>query len=71
MKKYNQALQYNLALEATIAPIGSVVIFPEEYLQCGLVYIPLKDSCLAQVRFVYSNYEDDFGLTKTNVFSSN
>ncbi len=71
MKKYNQALQYKLALEANVAPIGSVVIFPEEYLQCGLVYIPLKNSCLQQVRFVYSNYTDDFGLTEVNCFSSN
>lgn len=71
MKNYNHSLQYTLALDAVCIPIGSVVIFPEEFLQVGLVYIPLKDSCLSQVRFVYSNYTDEFGLTEVNCFSSN
>ncbi len=71
MKHYNQSVQYNLALEASIVPIGSICIFPEEFLQVGLIHIPIKNTPITHVRFVYSNNPEDFGLTETNMFSSN
>ena len=36
MKKYNQVLQYNLALEASITSIGRVCMFPEQFNQAVL-----------------------------------
>jgi hypothetical protein len=71
MKHYNHSLQYTLALDAISAPLESLVFFPNQLREIGLVFLPESNEHLSEVRFAYSKDEHTVGLTEVNIISAN